>query len=248
MKSTIQVSSTSLHPVAHDRATYRRSHIGEAAVGMLSVLGAVAVISGCATGSSFVRPNYDFSKLGRVAVVTTSPVLEDKQRKEVADLFGMALLKRGFDVIDRANLDEIMGEADFQTESGLTSSEGKAQLAVKNVSAMVVVNVTEFGDKISMTAKMVDVGTGSTLWMGEGTGNMKSGLGTLTGLALGGGAGAVGAHQMDSSRSSTLTGGAAGAVAGGLVGAALEPSQAQMVRKVIDRVTKDMPSLVPVKP
>ena len=206
-----------------------------------------AILTGCATGNSFVRPGHNFKETGRVAVLTNSSVLTDEQKKEIADLFSMEMLKRGYDVVDRANLDQIMTEVSFQNESGLTSSDGRSKLAVKNIKATVLVNVTEFGDKVSMTAKMVDVGTGSLLWMGEGTGSLKSGLGTLTGAVLGAAVGTAAGHQVKHSGSSRLAGAAAGGLVGGIAGKALEPEQANLVRKVINKVTEELPSLIPEK-
>ena len=155
------------------------------------------------------------------------------QQQEIADLFAMQVLQKGYDVIDRANLAALSQEAEFQNESGITSPEGRAKLAIHNVSAVIVVNVAapyayqvppssqsywvrghwywsgpgyvwvpghwevrerpgymaESGEDISMTAKMVDVQTGTLLWAGEGTGSLKSGLSTLGGALLGAGAG-----------------------------------------------------------
>ena len=73
-----------------------------------------------------------------------------------------------------------------------------------------------------MTAKMLDVQTGTLLWAGEGTGSLKSGLATFGGALLGAGAGAVTGRPIGRGATGAVIGGVAGALGGGMVGAALE--------------------------
>ena len=193
------------------------------------------LLTGCASGTSFVRPGADFKATGKVGVVAESSVLQPEAKAEIADLFSMALLKKGYDVVDRANIEQLSREADFQNESSMTSSSGRSKLAINNISSIIVVNVREFSDKISMTAKMVDVGTGKMLWMGEGSGSLKSGLGTMGGALIG----SLVGHVV----SRTGLGTVAGGVAGGIVGKALEPEQANLARSVIEKVCSDLPAV-----
>jgi len=195
----------------------------------------ILVLTGCAAGTSYVRPDANFKTVGKVGVVAESSVLMPEAKSEVADLFSMELMKKGYDVIDRVNIEQLSREAEFQNESGMTSSSGRAKLAVNNISSIIIVNVREFGDKVSMTAKMVDVGSGKLLWMGEGTGSLKSGLGTFGGALIGSLAGnAIGRTGLST---------AVGGFAGGLAGKAMEPEQANLARSVIEKVCADLPGV-----
>jgi len=202
---------------------------------------------GCSSGSSFVRADYDFKTVGKIGVVCESKVLKAEEKKEVADLFAAEVLKKGFAVVDRANLDQMMQETEFQNESGVTSDAAKAKLAVANIQAMVIVNVSQFTDDVAMTAKMVKVGDGDLLWMGEGTGSLNSGMATITGALIGAGAGAGAGQAVGKNTEGTVIGGVAGAAGGALIGHALEPKKAELTRKVIAKTCKDMPSLLQAK-
>ena len=187
----------------------------------LVACGALCALTACSSGSSFVRPGFDFASVGKVAVLTNITIGNPAQQQEIADLFAMQVLQKGYDVIDRASLASLAQEAAFQNESGITSPEGRAKLAVYNVSAVITVNVgqpsayvppssesfwirghwywsgggyvwvpghwevrqtpgytAQNGEEISITAKMIDVRTGTLLWAGEGTGSLKSGRAT----------------------------------------------------------------------
>ncbi len=111
-----------------------------------------------------------------------------------------------------------------------------------NIGTMVVVNVSEFGEQISMTGKMMDVKTGSVFWMGEGSGDLKKGLGTIGGALVGAGIGGGVGNKVGGTQGAVV-----GAVGGGAVGAvagsALEPNQAKLARSVISKTCKNLPDL-----
>jgi outer membrane lipoprotein SlyB len=101
-----------------------------------------------------------------------------------------------------------------------------------------VVNLPQLGEQISMTAKMVEVETGSILWQGEGTGNMKSGagsiLGGLGGAVAGGVAGnAVGGYATE--------GAVVGGIAGATAGYVLQPDEMEQAKKVVVEVCQGLP-------
>ena len=102
--------------------------------------------------------------------------------------------------------------------------------------------MAENGEDISITAKMVDVQTGTLLWAGEGTGSLKSGLATFGGALLGAGAGAVTGGLIGRGATGAVVGGVAGGLAGGTVGAALEENLAQLLRSVIQKTCKGLPA------
>ncbi|KIX15920.1 glycine zipper domain-containing protein [Dethiosulfatarculus sandiegensis] len=211
---------------------------------ILGVIICLCFISACAAGSGFVHPRANFNKVGRLAVVVNSANLTDLQKQETADLFSMALLKKGFLVIDRANLDQIAQEADFQNAAEFTTGKGAAQLRIHNVKTLVIVNVDNEGSEVSMTAKMTMLETGSLVWMGEGTGDSKKGWAALGGGLLGASVGglvgtSVGSKDSSSAKAGALVGGATGAV----IGAALDPSKKKLYREVIEKTTESIPFL-----
>jgi len=208
------------------------------AVALCGLLGA---LTACSSGSSYVKPGYNFNSVGRVAVIVSMSVGYPPQRQEIADLFAMHILQKGYDVIDRANVPDLAQEVAFQNTSGITSPDGREKLAIHNVSTVVVVNMAMQNEEdFSMTAKMLDVQTGTLLWAGEGTGALKSGLATFGGAVLGAGAGA--AIGSIGNTTGAIVGGVAGALGGGVVGAALEPGQAQLLRSVIEKTCRDLPA------
>ena len=110
-----------------------------AIVGLCGFLGA---LTACSSGSSFVRPGYDFNTVGKVAVLISMNAGNPGQQQEIADLFAMQILQKGYDVVDRANIADLSNEAAFQNASGIASPEARAKLHIHNVSAVIVVNVS----------------------------------------------------------------------------------------------------------
>jgi hypothetical protein len=252
---------------------------------IVALCGLLGALTACSSGSSFVRPGYDFNTVGKVAVLTSVNAGNPAQQQEIADLFAQQILMKGYDVIDRANLSDLANEAAFQNSSGITSPESREKLRIHNVSAVIVVNVStpntyevppssesywvpghwrpdyaggwmwepghwevrqrpgyvaQNGEDISITAKMLDVQTGTLLWAGEGTGDLKGGLATFGGAVLGAGAGA--AIGSIGNTTGAIVGGVAGALAGGTAGAVLQPNMAQLLRSVIRKTCRDLPA------
>ena len=75
----------------------------------------LAALTACSSGSSYVRSGYNFNSVGKVAVIVSMNVGSPAQQQEVADLFAMQVLRKGYDVIDRANIADLANEAAFQT-------------------------------------------------------------------------------------------------------------------------------------
>jgi len=202
----------------------------------------VCALSACSSASSYVRPGYDFQSVGKVACIVTTNAGSLAQKREIADLFAMQVLMKGYDVIDRANIEDLEKEAAFQNTSGITSAEGRAKLAIHNVSTVILSNVTQMGEDISLTAKMVDVETGTIVWTGEGTGSLKSWLGPAGVGLLGAGVGAV-TGGLIGGRQGAIIGGVAGGAGGGVAGGALSPSMAKLMRKVITKTCRGLPAV-----
>jgi len=183
-------------------------------------LTAVTLVAGCATatGESQARAGYDFGGLEKVAVVdVTGAVVGDAAKNQIGDFFVLELLRRGFAPIERAQVQALLKEQQFQA-SEITSTEDAAKAGrILNVPAVMLVSIPDYGDEMSITAKMVAVEDGAILWQGTGYGRQGKMLATIFGAAAGAGAGAAGGHAVGN-RDGAVLGGIAGAVLGGAAG------------------------------
>lgn len=205
------------------------------------ILLAALFVSGCATGKgeSYVRAGFDFGQLNKVAIVEVSgAVAGDAAKNQIGDFLAMELLKRGYTVVERAKVQALLKEQEFQA-SDITTDEGAAKAGkVLNVPAVVLISIPTYKEEMNMTAKMIDVEDGSILWLGSGFGSTGKTFSTILGAAAGAAAGAVVAGGDSSDR---VVGGVIGGVLGGVAGQALSPQQAEQVQKLIKKVCADMP-------
>ena len=201
------------------------------------------LIGGCPSGKGYFRADYDFTGVDKVAVVDViGDVRGESAKNQISDFFVMELLKKGFAPVERAQVQVLLKEQKFQA-TDVTTAEGAAQAGkILNVPAVLVVNIPNFGDEMSLTAKMVDVEDGSILWMGSGTGKTGRALSTVAGAAVGAGAGAAVVGEDDRE-----VGAVVGGILGGVAGHALSPQKAAQVQKVIEKVCKTLPSRLPNK-
>jgi hypothetical protein len=210
------------------------------------LLTAVAVyVGGCAKGESYQRAGFDFSKLNKVAIVdVVGDVGGDAARNQISDFWSMELLKKGYTPVERAQIQSLLKEQKFQV-SGVTAEEGAVQAGkILNVPTVMIINVPEFGDSMSMTAKMLDVQDGGILWLGSGTGGQNKGLFTFLGALLGAGAGvAVGSQSGEG-----VAGGVIGGVVGGAAGYMLSPKEATAAHKLVKKIGENIPPRLPPTP
>jgi len=199
----------------------------------------VSAASGCTTGESYTASGFNFAKLDKVAIVEVdSPLGSRAAENQIADFFAMELLKKGYTPIERQQVEAILAEQKFQAGE-LTSNEEAARAGrILNVPAVMIVNIPTWGERIDMTAKLVNVEDGSILWLGSGSGGTRRTLGTVIGAAIGAGAGAAAGGGDSSDRA---LGAAIGGVAGGVAGYALSPSEAKAARKLVMKITETLP-------
>lgn len=216
----------------------------------IGVLLSAVAAAGCATSEaeSQAVAGYDFAKIDKVAIVeVTGRVGSEAVKNQISNLFTMALMKKGYTFIERKDVKALLKEQDFQA-SDLTTDAGAARAGqILNVPAVMIIDIPKYkGEKMDMTAKLVDVENGTILWMGTGSGSTGKTLATVGGAIAGAAAGAVLAGGDSSDR---VVGGVIGGVVGGVAGNALSPSQEKQVKKVVAKVVKDFPSrLVPTTP
>ncbi len=207
---------------------------------MLLAVALGLLFSACTTGESIVKPNYNFGKVRKIAVVeVNAPALGEGSRNAIADQFNFELLKRGFDVVERTQVQKLTSEIDFQA-SDLTQDADRARLGmILNVPAIMVVNVPEVGSNLAITAKIVELETGSLLWVGNGTSKMKNEALALGGAVIGGIIGGVVGHQGDHAQEGAIGGAAAGAATGYL----LQPHELEIAKKVIVKICENLPTV-----
>ncbi|HUT28177.1 MAG TPA: CsgG/HfaB family protein [Sedimentisphaerales bacterium] len=203
----------------------------------IALAAAVVLAGGCSSGESYHRVGYDFSTLNRVAIgeVAGGPQGE-LAKNQIGDFFVGQLLKKGYAPVERAQVQAILKEQEFQA-SDLTSPENVARAGqILNVDAILVVNIPKFGQEISMTAKLLDVEDGSILWYAPGSGKVGTIYSTIFGAAGGAAAGAAVAGSGDRAAGAVI-----GGVLGGVAGHALSPQEADKAQEIIRKMCKGMP-------
>lgn len=210
----------------------------------LCMLLSALLVAGCASskGESYAVAGYDFGGLNKVAIASvTGRVYGEAAKNTVSDFFVMELMKKGYTVVERAQVQKILQEQEFQA-SGITSNQDAARAGqVLNVPAVMLISIPEYGnEKMEMSARLVEVETATILWIGSGSGSTGRTLSTLVGAAAGAalGAGVAGGDDR-------VLGGVIGGVAGGAAGYALSPEQRDQVRKVVEKVCESLPARFP---
>ncbi|MDP2933192.1 MAG: CsgG/HfaB family protein [bacterium] len=205
----------------------------------------IILVAGCASGKSTARTDYDFTKISKVAVVDVlGPLGNEGAQNQVADMVVMELLQKGYAPVERSQVQNLLKEQKFQRDSNSTPENDAVKAGrILNVPTVVIVNVSEFTEDISMTIKMLDVEDGSVLWVGSGQGSTEKTLGTILGAAAGAGAGVMAGGDKISGK---VVGGVVGGVIGGAAANMLAPQKAQATQKIIAKICKALPSKVPV--
>lgn len=202
----------------------------------------VVFVAGCASvgGSGNHNPNYDFSSVKRVAVVSVNGV-GGGVRAQIANMFDQQLLGMGYSPVERTQVQAVIKEQDF-SHSEVTRSAGAAKVGdILNVPAVIIVNVPRYGDKMEMGAKMVDVSTASIIWSANGVADTGSGLNEAIGGVLGAAAGAGAGQGIGGHTTGTVVGGVAGAAAGAIAGKAMTPQRQEQAAKLIKKLTQTLP-------
>ena len=207
---------------------------------VLAVLAAVIAACGCTSGESYTAPGFNFANLSKVAIVEVDSQLGSRAAEnQIVDFFALELLKKGYTPIERQQVEAILKEQEFQAGS-LTSNEEAARAGrILNVPAVMIVNIPTWGERIDMTAKLVNVEDGTILWLGTGSGGTRKTLGTVVGAVVGAGAGAAAAGGDSSDR---IVGAAVGGVVGGLAGQALSPSEDKASQGLIKKIMESLPA------
>lgn len=211
---------------------------------LMVLMAGMVFVAGCAAGQSTARTDYDFSKVSKVAVIDVlGPVGSEGAQNQLADMVTMQLLQKGYAPVERAQIQNILKEQQFQHDPNITPEQDAVKAGqILNIPTVVIVNISQFTEDISMTIKMLNVEDGSVLWIGSGSGTTGKTLGTILGAA---GGAAIGVVVGGNDSSDKTAGGVIGGVVGGAAANLLAPQQAQAAEKIITRICKDMPARIP---
>lgn len=210
------------------------------------VLMAIALlIAGCASvsGSGEYNRSYDFATVERTAVVSVDGIGGQAARDQVASMFNQALLGRGYSPVERSQIKTVLTEQDF-SRSDVTTASGAAKAGeILNVDSVVLVNVPEFGDDMSMSGQMVDVSNGTILWSASGSARTGADMTRRAGQILGAiGGGIIGAEVGGDGDTGAILGGVGGAVGGGVAGDALSTQRQEQTAVLVDQLTRSLPA------
>lgn len=142
---------------------------------------AALLLSSCASQTVFLKKDYDFTRIKRVAVLPfNSSVFSNESGTMVSELFIKYLLRAGYNVVERAELDAIMKEYQL-SQSSLYNSEQVKQFKLSGIDAIVTGTITKnlpeqnlydngyprfIAAQAGITCRMIDVETGEILWAG----------------------------------------------------------------------------------
>jgi hypothetical protein len=193
---------------------------------------AILLIGGCRSQqeSSF-RSGYDFSAVSTVAIVSVDGAVPSEVAKDqIADFFAIELLEQGYAPKGRAQVRASLAEQETDDEiADLTTPEGAVAAGLLlNVPAVLTIQIPHFGKEISITATMIDVADGSTLWLANGTGKGGSGFSSIFGSKSGG----------------SEEEGLLGPVMGDVMGASndpLTPEDAERAQRIVKKMCRSLP-------
>jgi len=208
------------------------------------VLALALLLTACASvsGSGEYNRTYDFSAIQRTAVISVDGIGGQAAQDQIASMFNQALLGRGYSPIERSRINTVLDEQDFSRSEVTTATGASRAGEILNVDTVVLINVPEFGDDMSMSAQMVDVQDGTILWSASGSARTGADMTRRSGQILGAIGGAViGAEVGGDGDSGAIAGGVGGAVGGGVLGDALSRQRQEQSAVLVDQLTRSLP-------
>jgi hypothetical protein len=200
---------------------------------------AIVAMTGCTSAEGVRAPNYDFTRVSKVAIVDVkSGDLNVARENQISDWFAMELMKHGYGIVEREQVQTILKEQEFQASDLTSPSQAARAGQILNVPAVVTLSVPEYGNKISMTAKMIDVETAEIIWIGEGSARTGRTIATIGGALVGAGAG----YAAGGDSTGKAVGAAVGGAAGGAAGYLFSPSEEKQARKALNKMSESLPN------
>lgn len=210
-------------------------------IGLLLLGTASCGLTGRSSQKSSFRVGYDFSGVNKVAIVAVQGTLKSETaRDQIAEFFAIELLEQGYAPVGRpqvrASLADLASESKGESQAqlkDLATNEAAVEVGrMLKVPAVLTVNIPHFGAEIALTATMIDVEDGSTLWLANGTGRGEAGLSGIFGL--GGGSKGDGNGE--------LLGGFVGGETAASASEPLSVDEAKRAQRIIKSMCKSLPS------
>ncbi len=201
-------------------------------VNMLAV--AVLLIGGCTMSQeSSSRVGYDFAGVDKVAIVAVEgAVTSEAAKDQIADFFSIELLDKGYAPVGRTQVRAQLREQEPESEH-LTTSETAVEVGlILDVPAVLAIKIPHFGEEISITAQMINVEDGSTLWLVSGSGKGKRTLSNMFGFGSKG--------RSDNQLLGDVMGGPS--PLGGPVDMPLAPEEAEKAQGIIKKMCRSLPT------
>lgn len=204
----------------------------------------IVMAVGCTSVETYTNPNYQFGSIAKVAIVDVTGRLDEGSRNQIGDFFTMGIMKKGYSVIERQQVKQMLAEQQFQQGDITTNQDAARAGRVLNVPAVVLVNMSELAEEMMLTAKLIDVETAEITWVGSVSGS----TGRTVATVAGGAAGVAAGVALGGSSSGRLVGGVAGGAVGALGARALTPSEISHVRKMANKITLEFPPRMAAAP
>jgi hypothetical protein len=153
----------------------------------------------------------------------------------------MEFMRKGYRVVERQQVAAVLKEQGIQSSESMNEQQAVAAGKLLGVDAVVLVNIPEFDERMSLTAKVLHVKDGSALLISAGFAKTNRLLYTVGGAAVGAAVGALGGHAIGGDSGATV-GGVGGGVLGGVAGEALSPQAAEKLQKLAKKMCDDLPN------
>ena len=139
----------------------------------LLLLALVVGLAGCSSyygtpANSYLRVGYDLSQVDQIGIVRVFGAVQSGViRMQIEDAFTAQILQKGYAPVGSEFLVRQLVQIQFDgtdMSPDVFAVEAGRALAY---STMLIVNVTNFSDEISVTAKLLDAESGSFIWIGQ---------------------------------------------------------------------------------
>lgn len=145
---------------------------------------AAMLLASCASQTLVIKQNYDFTRIKRVAVLSfRDQTLTQSTGSMVSQLFMKYLLKAGYNVVERDELDSLLREKKL-SDANLLDPATYKELKLSGIDALVTGTVTKavaeqdiynagsmqfIAAQAAVTVRMIDSQTGEIVWAGADT-------------------------------------------------------------------------------
>jgi hypothetical protein len=188
----------------------------------VALLTTLMLVGGCASDKNYVKAGFDFSALDKIAVIDVrGDINTDAAKNQIADLFEAELTKKGYTLMERTRAQTLLREQQSQTLDLAAPRDAARAGLILNVPAVLVIDIPELDEQMTITAKMIDAETGGILWMADDSGGIGAKVAAIFGL------GPAAQSRTDQS---------------------LAPQKAKQAKKIIKTMCKTLPAAVPTGP